>query len=256
MKKIIIILISFFLANHFLTGQIVNERRQPKIYSISIAPIYEGNVMTIGGFDKLNEILKAHNLYTIRNEFKGGGISFCFTNRKNKGGMEFSYLNLGSYLYDSTDQTTRQVLPFLSGSNLRVAYFRKLFETNRWYGTAALGLSFINLNFKLIDGGPQIFSLDSLISNPNLTPTLDLRQSKNNLAMDFHTGIYFKTKWLKKAFDDFDIGIKFGYVHTFRSGEKWIANGTLNNFLVKDLPEMKLNNVYFQMSFLFKYNFL
>ena len=76
------------------------------------------------------------------------------------------------------------------------------------------------------------------------------------VGVDAYGGIYFKTKWLKKAFDDFDIGAKFGYSYTASQGSQWLVNGTINNFLVNDLPPVKIDNLYFQLSFLFKYNFV
>ena len=227
-----------------------------KLSSISISPIYEGNIMTNDGFGKLNEVLRRNNLYTIRNQFMTRGVSLCFSGKKGTGGFQVDYSTLFSFAYDKTSLTNESIVPLITSSQLRFIFFRKLFETKRWYGTAALGFSLIRLNFKLVDRDIQIYPLDSLIANPKLSPSLDVSERRGNFMMDFSSGIYFKTKWFKKAFDDFDIGAKLGYYQPLLKGEnEWIVNGTINNVLVKNLPEVSLNNVYFQMTFLIKYNF-
>ena len=227
-----------------------------KIAAFSIAPTFEGNLMSTDGFGELNKILKKNNVYTIQNEFQTNGIAISFSSRKKQKGVEIGYLHLHSYLYDSTSQTNRAIHPLLTGTTYRISFFWKLFETKRWYSNAAIGIFSTTLSFKLVDRKRQVFTLDSLIANPSLSPTLDLSQRNGSAGIDVYGGIYFKTKWLKKAFDDFDIGAKFGYSYTAAKGSQWLVNGTINNFLVKDLPSVKIDNLYFQLSFLFKYNFI
>ena len=246
MKSHITIFTLYFFA------QIISAQR---LSSFSIAPLIEGNTMTVDGFGKLNEVLKKNNLYTIQSGFTSRGVALKFTRKSNKSGVELSYLNVFSYLYDSTSSTNRMKRPFISGGNFRISFFKKLFESSRWYADASLGISTILLNFKLVDLDYQGNSLDSLISNPKLSPTIDVSQSKVTVSLEVSSGIYFKTKWFKKAFDDFDIGAKFGYVQPISNGGQWRVNGTVNNFLKQDLPVIGLNNVYFQLSFLLKYNF-
>ena len=224
-----------------------------RLSSFSVATLTEGNVMTVDGFDKLNEVLKRNNLYSLKPAYMSGGVALKFTGRRGRNGLELSYLGLTAFAFDSAATTNKSKVPFISGSNLRVIYFSKLFESNRWYADASLGLSIIGLNFKLVDTDFQRYDLDSLIANPNLSPSLDFSQGVPTLAVEIASGIYFKTKWFKKAFDDFDIGVKFGYVQPLIKGKLWRVNGT-NNLLPRDIPTIRLNNVYFQISFLFKYN--
>jgi hypothetical protein len=231
----------------FYTG-ILNINAQ-SVSSISINPIFEGNLMTVDGFGRLNEILKKNNLYTIQNEFMSSGIELTFTNRKGNGGVELSYQRLNSYRYDSTDFTNKSIAPFVSGTNLRITFFKRIFNSKRWYANVALGLSTAYLNFKLVNRNIQGISFDTLLTNPGLLPTLDLRTKKSDFSINATSALYFRTKW----FNDFDIGMKFGYSHPLVNVREWVVNGTLNNY-VSDSPLIRLNNFYFQLSFLLKFN--
>jgi hypothetical protein len=228
-----------------------------KISSFSIAFQSEGNLMTVDGFGEINNVLKKNNTFTIQNAFVSRGISLKFTNRAGSGGTELSYLNVFSNAYDSTALTTNiGKAPRISGFNFKILFFRKYFQSARWYADGALGFSVNSLTFKLVDRQVQPYSLDSLIANPILSSSLDFRQSRPGLSLDISSGIYYKTKWFKRAFDDFDIGAKFGYSQPLVNGQQWIVNGTSNNYLLQDIPKVRLNNFYFQLSFLFKYNLI
>ena len=131
-----------------LTLVIFSHANAQKIAAFSIAPTFEGNVMSTDGFGELNKILKKNNLYTFQNEFRSSGISISFSSKKKPKGVELSYSRLASYLYDSTNQTNKSVLPFLAGKTFRLSIFWKLFETKRWYGNVAIGMFVTDLNFK------------------------------------------------------------------------------------------------------------
>jgi hypothetical protein len=142
------------------------------------------------------------------------------------------------------------LLPYIKGNNLRMTYYGTIFNRKRWYARWGVGISGIKLNLKMVDGSPQVHSLDSLIANPALTSSIDIIQSLPTVGLDGRSGIYFRTKWLKKIVDDFDIGFTMGYFQPIsRRGVEWVVNGTVNNFLRSGVPNIYLDNLNMQVSF-------
>ena len=224
-----------------------------KLSTFSLENIFEGNVLTGDGFKAWNEVLARNNLYTFQPEFVSRGASLRFAGRNGSSGLNIQLLRLGVARFDSTAQTRKDVRPLLTGTSVRVAWFRKLFETRHWHAHAAPGLSYQLWQVKLVDAGRQRFSLDTLIANPGASPALDFRQSQGGMNLDIQAGIYFKTNRFRKVVDHLVFGGAFGYQHALVSGNQWLANGTQNNFISPDLPALQLHNAYFQMSMAFMF---
>jgi hypothetical protein len=244
--KILIYFLSIYFSISSLHAQMIS--------SISLDPIFEGNLITVDGFGKLNELLKKNNLYTIQNEFMSSGIELTFTNGKGNGGVELSYLRMNSYLYDSTNLTNKFSAPFISGTNLRLNFFKKFMISKRWYANVGIGSSLAYLNFKLVNRNNSNVGFDSLLSNPKLSPALDLSSRGSSIALHASSGIYYKTKLSKEGLMDFDIGMRLGYTHPLIHNRGWLVNGTRSNF-INNFPTIYLNNIYFQVILLLKFNF-
>jgi hypothetical protein len=234
-----------------------NEAKKPLLSSISIGVVTESNVLTGVGFENLNAIFLQNNIYTLKSALSGRGIELRFMNRKNTDGLSLTSSIYGAAGIDSSKVKNSRLAPFFNGSIIRVAYLRKIFESKRWYSTASVAASAISMNLKLVDLKKQVFELDTLLKNPSLSPQLDYKRLGVGLHFDLSTDIYYKTKWLKAIFNDFDIGAKFGYSQSLTgSFEQWLVNGTVNNLYPAQFPKVSLNNFYFQFKFLFKYNFI
>ena len=238
-----------------LSSQVV-EVKKPLVSSISISVITEGNVLTGAGFDNLNAIFLRNNISALKPMLSGRSIELRFMNRKNTGGLSLSSGLYAASGIDSSNVKNSRIAPYFSGSNTRVAYFWKIFESKRWYSTASVAASAISMNLKLVDLKKQGYELDTLLKNPSLSPQLDYERVGLGLYFDLSTDIYFKTKWLKAIFSDFDIGAKFGYSQSLTgSFDQWRINGTVNNLYPAQFPKVGLNNFYFQFNFLYKFNF-
>jgi hypothetical protein len=231
------------------------ESKRPLLSSVSFSLINEANALTGIGFDNLNTIFQQNNIYALKPVLASRALELRFTNRKGTGGLS---IMIGSYSatgFDTNNVKKSRTAPYFDGSNARITYFRKILESKRWYSTASLGLSVFNQNLKLVDLSRQTIELDTLLKSPNLLPQLDYRRKSAEGLIDVSADVYFRTKWLKKVFSDFDIGLKFGYAKSIGALDEWVVYGT-NNLYPGNFPKVRLDNFYFQMSFLCKYSFI
>ncbi len=214
--------------------------------------VIRGGYTAIGdAFEEFNVFFKQNNIVELESSCYPNGVGFALWNKSGKSGWQFDFLTIQASELRRKVTNSDTLLPKLSALHFRIAYFREYLKLKRWYGLWHLGIAYSRFDFSLIDrSSASQGSFSQLLSNPNLSPIINIGESRGNLSGDARIGFYFRTQWLKKIFTDFDIGFNIGYLQHLSSNDAWINSGLSRNSLrIQGAPNVKLSAVSAELNF-------
>ena len=240
MKKIISLLILIFFIVNFPTAQTT--------YSIGVKALFERNWLTDKGFDKLNEVLSANNIATLKNAHFTGGYGFTIGKKDKKLSFEFAFGGFTAKELNRPINDIDIVKPSITGQYNKMLIIAKLYELNRWRVRAGGGFSSNSLDFTLSDLRPQINTLSNLVSTPSISPSLTY-EANLMTRLDILVESDYRTKLVNEAKGELSIGLRVGYGYQISRNINniyWYAKETQNE--IKNFPLVIMDNLAIQLN--------
>ncbi len=223
-------------------------------YSIGIKLVAERNWIIGTGFDNINRILDNNKIIALANIHNTNGFIFSILGKDKRYGFEIGALGMRANYFKRPIDDKDLVSPIITSQNLRIAFIAKLYEKNRLRLVGGGGIESDKMVVKLLDLRPQTNSLNALVGNAALSPSLSYSRDPNTKIQAFAEGDYL-TKLIDKDRGELVIGLRIAYTYQISRSEdrmRWYIEETRNQ--IEGFPTVIADNLSIQLNVAIRFN--